>query len=107
MKSFLISNSRDTWVGLRLAGINGVIVRDKNNAILEFRKAIKDEEVGILILNEYVADMIGEELVEFKLKSKTPLILEIPDRRGSIRKDDAIANYIRESVGIRIWGDLW
>ncbi|MDW5300268.1 MAG: V-type ATP synthase subunit F [Sedimentibacter sp.] len=102
MKSFLISNSKDTWVGLRLAGINGVIVRDKNNAILEFRKAIKDEKIGILILNENVADMIGDELIEFKLKSKTPLILEIPDRRGSIRKGDAIANYIRESVGIRI-----
>ena len=107
MKSFLISNSRDTWVGLMLAGIDGVIVRDRDNAVPEFKKAIKNEEIGIVILTERVADMMKEEILEVKLKYKTPVIVEIPDRHGSIRESDAIANYIRESVGIRIWGDLW
>jgi V/A-type H+-transporting ATPase subunit F len=102
MKSFLITNSRDTWVGLRLAGINGVIVRDGDHAIREFNKAIKNKEIGLLILTERVADMMPELVREVKLKNKTPLIKEIPDRHGSIRESDAIANYIKESVGIHI-----
>lgn len=102
MKSFLISDSRDTWVGLRLAGIDGVIVHDRDNALSTMKKVFQNREIGILILTEKIADMISEEVMEYKVKSKVPLIIEIPDRHGSIRKYDAIEKYISDSVGIRI-----
>ncbi len=102
MKSFLISDNRDTWVGMRLTGINGILVRDRENALTAIKDAMKNEEIGILILTERVVDMIKEEVMEYKLKCKTPLIIEIPDRRGTIREGDAITNYIRNSIGIRI-----
>jgi V/A-type H+-transporting ATPase subunit F len=102
MKSFLISDNRDTWVGMKLAGIDGILVRDRENALLAIKETIKNNEIGILILTERVVDMATEEVMELKLKLKTPLIIEIPDRRGTIRESDAITNYIRNSVGIRI-----
>lgn len=102
MRSFLISDNRDTWVGLRLVGIDGIIVRDRENALNEMKKAVKNEEIGILILTEKVVDMIKDEYMEFKMKSKTPLVVEIPDRHGSVREYNAIKNYIRDSVGIHI-----
>ncbi|WP_312698799.1 V-type ATP synthase subunit F [Sedimentibacter sp.] len=102
MKSFLISDNTDTWVGLRLAGIDGVIVKDRETALKEMKDAVKNQEIGILILTEKIVDMIKEEYYEYKLKSKTPLIIEIPDRHGSIREYNAIKNYIRDSVGIHI-----
>lgn len=102
MKSFLISDNRDTWVGMRLTGVNGVLVRDRENALKAIKDAMKDEEIGILILTERVVDMVSSEVMELKLKCKTPLIIEIPDRRGTLRKGDAITDYIRNSIGIRI-----
>lgn len=102
MKSFLISDNRDTWVGMKLAGIDGILVRDRENALNAIKDAIKNKEIGILILTERVMDMATEEVFELKLKLNTPLIIEIPDRHGSIRESDAITNYIRDSVGIRI-----
>lgn len=102
MKSFLISDNRDTWVGMRLTGINGVLVRDRENALTAIKRAMKDEDIGILILTERVVDMAKEEVMELKLKCKTPLIVEIPDRRGTSRDVDTISNYIKNSVGIRI-----
>ena len=102
MKSFLISDNRDTWVGMRLTGINGVLVRDRENALKDIKSAMKDEKIGILILTERVVDMAKEEVMELKLKCKIPLIIEIPDRHGTIREGDAITNYIRNSIGIRI-----
>jgi len=102
MKSFLISNSRDTWVGLRLAGIDGVLVRNRNEALKSLKSAMKDKDVGIVILNEEVTDMIKDEVMEYKLNSTIPLIIEIPDRKGSIRESNAMADYIRGSVGIHI-----
>nr|WP_300092424.1 V-type ATP synthase subunit F [Sedimentibacter sp.] len=102
MKSFLISDNRDTWVGLRLAGINGTIAKDRDEANKALKNAMQDKEIGILILTEKIVDMLNDVVMEMKLKSKTPLIIEIPDRHGSVRESNAIADNIRESVGIHI-----
>lgn len=102
MKSFLISDNKDTWVGMKLVGIDGIIVNTREDALKEIKTAIKKQDLGILILTEKVVDMVKDEYLEYKMKSKTPLIIEIPDRNGSIREYNAIKNYIRDSVGIHI-----
>lgn len=102
MKTFLISDNRDTWVGMRLAGIEGVIVHTREE-VLEFLKVgVIDPEIGIILLTEKIVDLAKEEIMNYKLKYKKPLIIEIPDRHGTSRGYDVITNYIRESVGIRI-----
>ena len=102
MKSFLISDNRDTWVGMRLAGIQGVIVHEKEELMKIIKEVMKDESIGILILTEKVVEMAPNEIIEWKLKAARPLIVEIPDRHGTMRSENTITNYIRESVGIRI-----
>ena len=102
MKSFLISDNRDTWVGLRLSGIDGIIVHDREEALKVFKNAMQDKEIGILILTEKTVDMLNDVVMEHKLKFKNPLIIEIPDRHGSIRESNAMADIIRESVGVHI-----
>lgn len=102
MKSFLISDNRDTWVGMKLSGIDGALVRERESALKAVNEAVKNKDIGILILTEKVVDMVTEEVMMLKLKSKTPIIVEIPDRHGSIREGDAIADYIRNSIGIHI-----
>ncbi len=102
MKSFLISDNRDTWVGMRLSGIEGVIVHTKDDVLEVMKAAILDPDIGIIILTEKIVDLAKEEIMDYKLKLKKPLIIEIPDRHGTTRGADVITNYIRESVGIRI-----
>lgn len=102
MKSFLISDNRDTWVGMRLAGIQGVMVHEKEELLRVMKETMKDETIGIIILTEKIVELAPEEIIEWKLKAARPLIVEIPDRHGTRRHENAITNYIRESVGIRI-----
>lgn len=102
MKSFLISDNRDTWVGMRLADINGIIIHEKDELLEALNAARKDEEIGLIIMTEKTVDLAKDEIMEFKLKVARPLIIEIPDRHGTMRSENAITNYIRESVGIRI-----
>lgn len=102
MKSLLISDNHDTWVGMRLAGIDGVIIHTKEEVLDTLKKAMADPEIGILLLTEKIVDLAPEEIMAYKIRSKKPLIVEIPDRHGTERGSDVITSYIRESVGIRI-----
>jgi V/A-type H+-transporting ATPase subunit F len=102
MKSFVISDNRDTWVGMRLAGIEGVIIHSREEVIEVMKAAVIDPEIGIIILTEKIVNLAKEEIMDYKLKRKKPLIIEIPDRHGTTRGQDVITHYIRESVGIRI-----
>ncbi len=102
MKSFLISDNKDTWVGMQLAGIDGVVVHTRDEILRAIKDAVRHEDIGILILTEKVVDQVKEEVFQMKLKTKRPLIVEIPDRHGSSRSRDMIANYIRDAAGISI-----
>ncbi|MDO6353632.1 MULTISPECIES: V-type ATP synthase subunit F [unclassified Caloramator] len=102
MKIFLISDSHDTLVGMRLAGIKGVLVSSKEEGEVEFKRAIKDKEIGIIVLTERLASKIRHLVNEVKINQEMPLIIEIPNRQGSIRDDDYLVKYIKESVGIKI-----
>ncbi len=102
MKSFLLSDNHDTWVGMRLAGIDGVILHEREQVLEAFKSATMNPEVGIILLTEKIVDMVQDEVMDYKIKNKKPLIIEIPDRHGTTRGTDVITNYIRESVGIRI-----
>lgn len=102
MRSYLISDNRDTWVGMRLAGIQGVIVHEKEEILEEFYKAVEDNTIGIVIVTEIIADKIRAEIMEQKLKLNKQLIIEIPDRHGTTKGKDLITSYIRESIGIQV-----
>lgn len=102
MKSFLISDNHDTLVGMRLAGIDGIVLHDREEVLESLKKAINNTEIGIIILTEKIVDLAHDEIMNYKIKYKKPLIIEIPDRHGTTRGSDVITSYVRESVGIRI-----
>ena len=102
MISYLISDNTDTLVGMRLAGITGVVLKTREEALEEFNDCLNNKEIGILILTENIFNLISEEVMEVKLKNTFPLIVEIPDRTGLKRDPNFTTNYINESIGINI-----
>ena len=102
MKSFLISDNRDTYVAMRLAGISGVIVHEKEEILKAIKDALEDSSIGILILTELTLKKVEPEVMSLKLHRKYPLIVEIPDRHGQRRDDNYLTKQINESVGIKI-----
>lgn len=102
MKFFLITNNHDTAVGLRLAGIEGVVVDEPEQVGAELDKAIADTETGIILITEQLAKMCGERVTELKQTVSRPLIIEIPDRNSKGSVGENISRYVREAVGIKI-----
>lgn len=101
MKSFLISDNNDTIIGLRLAGIEGVLANTKEEIEKHFNRAINDPEIGIIIITENIFEKIKQEVLEFKQKGSTQLITTIPGV-GGLKDKNFIMRYIKESIGIKI-----
>lgn len=101
MRSYLISDNQDTLIGMRLAGIGGVIATTKEEILEVLKIKINDKEIGIVIITEKILSMAEHEIMKLKLERDYPLIIAIPDRNEE-KREDYIAKYIRESIGIKI-----
>lgn len=102
MKFFLISDNIDTAIGLRLSGVAGVVVHERDEILEEFNRALKDEKIGVLLITELAAQKIPDELRDHKLSGKLPLIFVIPDRHGWRGDKNFITRYLREAIGVNI-----
>ena len=81
MKMYLISDNVDTYTGMRLAGVDGVVVHERDELKQALEKVLSDPTVGIVLL---------------------PLLIEIPDRHGTGRQKDFITSYITEAIGLKL-----
>ena len=102
MKAYLISDNMDTLVGMQYAGIDGIVAYNKDDALLLLDKLSKDENIGLIILTEKVGKLAEKKVNKIKMCKKLPLIIEIPDRFGSIKDEDYIVKNIKKAVGVKI-----
>ncbi|MDR1392222.1 MAG: V-type ATP synthase subunit F [Clostridiales bacterium] len=98
MKMFLISDNIDTQIGMRLAGICGVIVHTKEDLKKEFEYAIMQEDIAILFISEKLFNFDCEYIKKKKLDKYLPLIVEIPDREGSTCLKNNILSYANNII---------
>lgn len=102
MRMFLISDNVDTLTGMRLAGVDGVVVHEKSEIKQALNDVLQQKDIGIILLTEKLGLEIPEIIDDIKLNRTFPLLLEIPDRHGSGRRPDFITAYINEAIGIKI-----
>ena len=102
MKMYLISDNIDTYTGMRLAGVDGVVVHEREELRQALEKALADKEIGILLLTEKFGREFPEIVDDVKLNHRVPLIVEIPDRHGTGRKPDFITSYVNEANGLKL-----
>jgi len=100
MKSYVISENRDSFLGMQLAGIEGVYLKSKDEIEEAFMDAMRNKDIGIIFLTEKAYLMMEELVLESKKKYFSPLITIIPDRYGYQRNEGMITRYIKESVGL-------
>ena len=102
MKMYLISDNVDTYTGMRLAGVEGIVVHEKQELKDALDNAIANKEIGIIMLTEKFGREFPEIIDDVKLNRRLPLIIEIPDRHGTGRKPDFITSYVNEAIGLKL-----
>jgi V/A-type H+-transporting ATPase subunit F len=63
-----------------------------------------DEAAGcrVLILTEEAADWLGDDLIDWQLSGKYPLVVELPGVMGRLEGRKTLVDAIREAIGIHV-----
>ncbi len=102
MRMFLISDNVDTQTGMRLAGVDGVVVHTEEELKNALDAAIADTRNDILLLTEKFGKDYTELVNGVKARTLRPLIIDIPDRHGTGRSPNFITDYVNQSIGLKL-----
>ncbi len=98
----------------RFVGVEGQAVSNADDARLHFRKITQgyDETAGtvlpgaqncrVLILTEEIVDWLEQDVTQWQMSGKYPLIVEIPGTMGKLEGRKTLVDSIREAIGIHI-----
>ena len=101
MKMLLITDSPDAIIGMRLAGVDTVRVKNPEAAQKAIKNVYSDSEIGIVFITASIEKMCKNEIFQLKQAGR-PLVAVIPDSDGSGQSANAIAEYIADAIGIKI-----
>jgi len=101
MKFFLIGDEI-TVLGYSLIGINGVVVKNSEEAADALKKATSDRDIGIILITQKIADEIQPLVDAAKTEMPIPVVLEIPDRKGPMEGKESALNMVRRLIGIKV-----
>ena len=101
MKYFIIGDE-DAVLGFGMVGVQGQTAGNPDEAEGAFKTALKDKEVGIIIITERIAELIRPLVDRYIFTQTFPLIVEIPDRRGRITGKPGIREMVNEAIGIKL-----
>ena len=102
MKMYLISDNIDTLTGMRLAGVDGIVVHERDELREAIETAMEDPTIGIILLTEKFGREFPDLIDEIKLERDMPLLIEIPDRHETGRKKEFITSYVNEAIGLKL-----
>ena len=102
MKMYLISDNVDTLTGMRLAGVEGAVVHEREELKAELNRVLQNKEIAIIILTEKFGREYPELIDEVRLSRSLPLLIEIPDRHGTQREENFITSYVNEAIGLKL-----
>lgn len=94
--------SQDAVWGFSLAGVRGQIVTTAEELNQALDAALENEELGIVLITEGVADLARQRVEEAMIRSTTPLVVEIPGPEGPSPDRPSLSEVIRRTIGVRI-----
>lgn len=97
----LITDRTDAMIGMRLAGVETALARDKASAEAAFEKASGADDIAILLVTSGIEKMCRETVNRIRQAGK-PLISTIPDSDKPSGTGSAITDYIANAIGIKL-----
>ena len=77
MKMFCISDNIDTALGLKLTGVESVVLQNEDEIKNQIKNILENNEIGILIYTENIYQKAKYEFDEIREQYKMPLLVKI------------------------------
>jgi len=101
VRSIIVTDNDETVIGLRLAGVEGKLVKNDESVLMIIDELIMNENIGIIMITQNIFTKNQEELLLRKLKEKETLIIEIPGFNEKPKKS-LISEHIQSSIGLKL-----
>ncbi|MDC7231760.1 MAG: V-type ATP synthase subunit F [Spirochaetales bacterium] len=101
MKYFVIGDE-DTVLGFGMVGVRGRQAASAQEAEQALTDAMENADIGIILINERLAELIRPLVDRFVFTRQFPLILEIPDRMGRLEGKPSLKELVNEAIGIKL-----
>ena len=75
MRFYLISDNVDTQMGMRLAGIDGIVVHTAQEVTDTLTKITEDKEIAVVLITEKLVDLCRNFIYSYKLNHHGVAIL--------------------------------
>lgn len=102
MQFYLLSDNIDTLLGMRLAGVEGALVKTEEELKSSLQEVLENKDIAVLLLTSDLVNMCKEYILNIKLKLKMPLIAEIPGNRNIDEPGSSVFGYIHKATGMNI-----
>lgn len=101
MRMYLLSSDEDTLTGMRLAGIDGRVVKSEQEFTDALSEVQASDDIGVLLVAVSLGEKYPEQVVQLK-KSGKLLVTQIPDMLHPTASGDSITRYVRAAIGINV-----
>ncbi|MHC4886333.1 MAG: V-type ATP synthase subunit F [Planctomycetota bacterium] len=92
----------DVVLGFDLVGVRGRVATNPREAEEALGHALANEEVGIVLITERVAELIRPQVDKHVLGESFPLVVEIPDRHGPIEGKPSLREMMNAAMGVNL-----
>ncbi|PIE33388.1 Vacuolar H+transporting two-sector ATPase F subunit [candidate division KSB3 bacterium] len=100
MKTIIIADE-DTVLGFSLAGVQGIVVKTKDDIRHAFEEVTHQDDVGILLMTERITNEIRDTVDAWIIGGGQPLIVEIPDSQGPLKERRTPHEFVKSAIGVK------
>ncbi|MGN1039533.1 MAG: V-type ATP synthase subunit F [Oscillospiraceae bacterium] len=99
MKFFLLTKDVQSYIGFRLAGIDGKVIKDGTTFLKRLGEVCSDASIGVILVTDELVNESKEQFLKIKAQSSKPII-EIPACDSEYSVKESIDGYISDVIGI-------
>ena len=92
MKMYLISDNVDTYTGMRLAGVDGIVVHEQDELKQALERVLEDKSIGIVLLTEKFGREFPAIIDTFRLERRCRFLWKF--RTGTERDEKKILSHL-------------
>ncbi len=99
MRAYLISDNTETYEGMRLAGIDGMVTQNPALIAKAMLSLAKAGDCAMILLTERAYGLAKKEVDAFMAAHTRPIVTRIPDRHGALDRQDFADEFFQNGVG--------